>query len=377
MGKSVAVHGAPDAVVAPMRARSFASGGVTALRIASLLLALAQPSAAAAQWVEQPTGSNAEFRGLAAVDSLVAWTGGRNGAFARTTDGGATWVAGIVSGAESLFFVDVHALDADTAWLLGTSFDGGLARIYHTTDGGATWRMQFEDTTPGAFYDGFAFWDAQRGIAFGDPVNGSFRIVRTEDGGRTWNVVPAENIPPPLDGEAGFAASGTAVVTRPNGLAWIGTGGGRVARVYRTSDYGATWEVAETPLAAGPTAGIFGIAFRDSLNGVAVGGDYQQRTAATPNVLRTRDGGRTWELVGTSAPPGVRYGVVYVPGAQPPVLVAVGPSGSGYSLDDGATWTPIGDVGYNTVSFAARNAGWAAGTEGRIARWRGVFGVER
>jgi len=103
MGKSVAVHEAPDAVVAPMRARSFASGGVTALRIASLLLALAQPSAAAAQWVEQPTGSNAEFRGLAAVDSLVAWTGGRNGAFARTTDGGATWVAGIVSGAGSLF----------------------------------------------------------------------------------------------------------------------------------------------------------------------------------------------------------------------------------------------------------------------------------
>src|SRR5690606_26959443 len=84
-----------------------------------------------------------------------------------------------------------------------------------------------------------------------------------------------------------------------------------------------------------------------------------------------------WALVGTSAPAGVRYGAVYVPGAHTPVLVAVGPSGSGYSLDDGATWTLISDVGYNTVSFAAPNAGWAAGTEGRIARWRGVFGEER
>ena len=358
------------AVVAP------ASAPALALALALALLTLGVAAPAAAQWIDQPTGSNAEFRGLAAVDSLVAWAAGRNGAFARTVDGGATWGTGVVAGAESLFFVDVHALDADTAWLLGTSFDGGLARIYHTTDGGATWRVQFEDTTPGTFYDGFAFWDAKRAIAFGDPVGGSFRIVRTEDGGQTWSVVSPENIPPPLEGEAGFAASGTAVVTQPNGLAWIGTGGGRVARVYRTSDYGATWEVAETPLAGGPTAGIFGIAFRDSLNGVAVGGDYQQRTAATPNVLRTRDGGRTWELVGTSAPPGVRYGVVYVPGARTPVLVAVGPSGSGYSLDDGATWTPISDVGYNTVSFAAPNAGWVAGTQGRIARWRGRFGQQ-
>src|SRR5690606_40744263 len=129
-----------------------------------------------------------------------------------------------------------------------------------------------------------------------------------EAGGRPWGVVAAGSIPPALEGEAGFAASGTAVVTQPGGLAWIGTGGGSVARVYRTADYGATWEAAETPLAGGGTAGIFGVAFRDSLNGVAVGGDYQQRTAATLNVLRTRDGGRTWELVGASAPAGVRYG---------------------------------------------------------------------
>src|SRR5690606_35466093 len=194
-----------------------------ALLTCALLFGSALPAAAAAQWVDQPTGATAEFRGLAAVDSLVAWAGGRGGAFALTRDGGATWIAGVVSGAESLFFIDVHALNADSAWLLGTSFDGGLARIYHTTDGGATWRVQFEDTTPGAFYDGFAFWDAQHGVAFGDPVYGVLRIVRTEDGGRTWSVVAAEHIPPLLEGEAGFAASGTAIVTQPDGLAWIGT----------------------------------------------------------------------------------------------------------------------------------------------------------
>src|SRR5690606_30977736 len=138
MSMSRTADDAPAAVVAATRARNFALTPAPLLLTCALQLGLAAP--AAAQWVEQPTRSNAEFRGLAAVDSLVAWAGGRNGAFARTADGGATWVAGVVSGADSLFFVDVHALDADTAWLLGTSFDGGLARIYHTTDGGTTWR---------------------------------------------------------------------------------------------------------------------------------------------------------------------------------------------------------------------------------------------
>ena len=124
---------------------------------------------------------------------------------------------------------------------------------------------------------------------------------------------------------------------------------------------------------AGPTAGIFGVAFRDTLNGVAVGGDYRDTTSAALNVIRTSDGGRSWELVGRTEPTGVRYGVAWArepaSAGRPWVLVAVGPSGTGVSRDGGARWTAVDAVGYNTATFVD-GGGWAAGVEGRVARWR-------
>jgi photosystem II stability/assembly factor-like uncharacterized protein len=343
-----------------------------ALLASAVLAATASLSCAPEYWwAEQSSGTTAEFRGLSAAGPKVVWAAGRYGTYARSVDGGETWTTGTVAGALDLFFIDVHAVDADTAYLLGTHFERGLAKIYKTRDGGATWIEQYRDSTPGVFFDGMAFWDAESGIGFSDPVADGFLIITTEDGGATWSRVPPQSVPPPLPGEAGFAASGTAIATYGDSSVWIGTGGGHVGRVYRSTDRGRTWSVSETPIAANSTSGIFGLTFWDADNGVAVGGDHTRPSDALDNVARTRDGGRTWTPAGRSQPPGVRWGVTHISGEGGPIIVATGPSGWGYSADVGATWQVGDTVGFNTVTPAPVDATlWLAGAQGRVARLR-------
>ncbi len=313
----------------------------------------------------QSSTTTAQFRGISAASESVVWASGRPGTYTRTLDGGATWMADTVPGASELFFIDVYAVDEHTAYLLGTHFDGGLGRIYKTTDGGENWVIQYSDSSPGVFLDGMAFWDADNGVAFGDPVGGSFFIVKTHDGGANWSRVSPENIPLPLPGEAGFAASGTAIATQGTANVWFGTGGGYVGRVYRSNDRGDTWSVAETPIAGNASSGVFGLFFWDAMNGVAVGGDHTKPNDSVENVARTTDGGLTWTLVGSSQPEGVRWGVSGYSTGGSPALLAVGPSGIGYSLDLGATWTVVDTLGFNTVNAYGQRF-WVAGMEGRI-----------
>jgi photosystem II stability/assembly factor-like uncharacterized protein len=212
-----------------------------------------------------------------------------------------------------------------------------------------------------------SFWDANNGIVFGDSVDGKLYILLTDNGGRTWSRVPTANLPPALENEGAFAASGTNIAVFGKTHAWIGTGAGSKARVLRTTDRGRTWQVSDTPLAAGQSAGIFSIAFRDAKHGIIVGGDYRKETEAVDNLAVTSDGGATWKLVeGLS---GFRSVVAYVPGAETPALIAIGPSGGDYSLDDGQTWSPIEGPGFDTFSFIPRKAtGWGAGANGALGK---------
>ena len=95
----------------------------------------------------------------------------------------------------------------------------------------------------------------------------------------------ANDLPPALENEGAFAASGTNIAVFGKSHAWIGTGAGVKARVLRTTDRGRTWTIAETPLIAGASAGIFSVAFRDAKHGVIVGGDYRKENEAIDTAL--------------------------------------------------------------------------------------------
>ena len=202
------------------------------------------------------------MRGVSAVSDRVAWASGTNGTVLRTTDGGASWHRLTIPGSEKLDFRDIDAVDERTAYALSIG-PGELSRIYKTTDAGLTWTEQFVNRDPKAFYDAMAFWDEQRGVAVSDSVDGQFVVLTTRDGGASWTRVPSSALPAALPNEGFFAASGTNVTVAAPNHVWLGTGAASEARVLHSSDGGRTWAVSKTPLAAGPSAGIFSIAFSD------------------------------------------------------------------------------------------------------------------
>jgi photosystem II stability/assembly factor-like uncharacterized protein len=285
-------------------------------------------------------------------------------------NGGSTWESLTVPGAaaDSLQFRDVHAVDADVAYLLAAG-PGSRSRIYKTTNGGRTWQLQFTNADSSAFYDCFSFWDAAHGLAFSDAVAGHFVVRMTTDGGAHWTPLAADASPAAQPGEGSFAASGTCVVTLDARQAWVGTGAADTARVLHTRDGGLTWEVAVTPIAGGRSSGIAALAFRDSLHGMALGGDVADADARTDHVAVTTDGGRTWRVGGRPGFRGAVYGAAIVPG-RPGWVVAVGPKGLDYSTDDGATWTSRDTMPYWSVGFGSENTGWAVGPRGRITEIR-------
>ncbi|MDB4877237.1 MAG: glycosyl hydrolase [Gemmatimonadetes bacterium] len=340
----------------------------------AFLLALAlAPSVVRAQWTPQSSGTTAEFRGLVAVSPSVVWASGTRGRVARTTDGGKTWRVDTIPGATKLDLRGIAALGtsgATRAWAMSAGLaDSGQAQIYHTADG-THWTKQFETMQKGVFLDAIAFWDEKHGIAMSDPVDGKLFILTTDDGGATWSHVPTESAPPVLPGEAAFAASGTCLTVQGRSNVWIGTGGSARARVFRSTDRGRTWRVADTPVHAGGSAsGIFSVAFRDARHGVVVGGDYTKPKEPSDNVALTDDGGESWRLASGALPKGYMSGVAYLPGTSGRSLVAVGLGGTARSSDGGQSWAMVDSVAYNSVAFATRDDGWAAGPGGRIARW--------
>jgi photosystem II stability/assembly factor-like uncharacterized protein len=318
------------------------------------------------RWAVQASGVTARLRGVSAVDQQVAWASGSASTVLRTTNGGANWQKLTVTD-EQLDFRDIDAFDSSTAYILSVG-NGPQSRIYKTIDGGKTWSLQFKNEDPKGFLDAMSFWNAKAGIVYGDSIDGRLFIMTTENGGRTWDRVPHEALPPALENEGAFAASGTNIAVFGKDHAWIGTGGASKSRVLRTDDRGHTWKVSETPLIAGSSAGIFSIAFRDEKHGVIVGGDYKKEVEATDNLAVTSDGGITWKLVkGLS---GFRSAVAFVP-AKRTVLIAVGPSGADYSIDDGASWTTFESQSFDTLSFArGKPVGWAAGIRGNVGMLR-------
>jgi photosystem II stability/assembly factor-like uncharacterized protein len=358
----------------------------TAATVATAVLACAEPSspplesaptvesAVDAPTVEpQQSGTTQRLQAVSPVNQDVVWASGLGGTFVVTTNGGRRWRAGVVPGAATLQFRDVHGVSAKVAYLLAAGV-GSDSRIYKTVDGGESWELQFTADNPAAFYDCFDFWTPRRALVMGDVINGRLPVLRTRSGGENWFRI-GRNLPPAQPGEAAFAASGTCVETLGTDHAWIATGGAASGRILATTDGGETWKSYPTPIQpqGTPTSGLTSVAFRDRRHGIIAGGDVLPTDDFFPNdVAVSDDGGKTWTLVEGTPFPGAGYGLSYANGSVGDHLrtvVITGPGGAAWTLNEGRRWHRLAGVeGFWAVAFANPRNGWLVGTEGRILK---------
>jgi photosystem II stability/assembly factor-like uncharacterized protein len=333
-------------------------------------------------WTEKATGftsANITLNSISIVDPTVIWANAFDNTlplepdytikkFTRSVDGGNTWTPGTIDlgiNSTGLGISSIMAFSATTAWVSASPETGDIGGIWKTTDGGLTWVKQ--ETALFNSVDSFAnfvyFWDANNGIAQGDPESGKFEIYSTTDGGTTWSRVPSANIPDPildLTGEYGL----TNIYSVSGNTIWFPTDRGRI---FKSVDKGLNWTASQSPSS---DFGLDRFTFSDSNKGLLM--IYDPVT-----LYNTIDGGENWNPVAKTGPL-FNTDIAYIPGTSIVVSAAsANPKGSSFSLDDGLTWTAIDGISHGTLAFLNNTFGFSAGlntsdTVGGIFKYTGT-----
>lgn len=191
-------------------------------------------------------------------------------------DSGAAWTAVNVGSTNGQFVPTRHSmfiLDATHAWV---ATDTGY--IYFSADSCLTWTAQESGTINTGAWNAIHFADEEVGWA-GGAAN---EIAKTVDGGSTWSAVTGPSARSSDDVLAVFALD--------KNRAWIGYDSGHL---YYTLDGGVTWT--SRSFSGSASGEVRDIKFLNELQG------YMLHNTSAPlgRVLKTIDGGNTWELVTT------------------------------------------------------------------------------
>ncbi len=300
------------------------------------------PSAHAAAWRKQQTGTFAWLHSVFFVDESRGWAVGGKGALLSTTDGGERWETRTRPVEDAMR--DVFFTDARTGWIVcersifaPMKKEESVSYLLKTTDGGESWSrvdvtrgedvdikltgLRFADASHGWVYgeagvlyattDGGQTWSRQRvptrhlllGASFADArtgwlSGGGLTLLTTTDGGASWRagVIYSNANAPPNEAatqsrsevESTSARTQTPATSRRlNAVSFadaeVGWAVGAGGAIFSTKDGGRTWR----PQESGVDSDLGDVKFLDRAEGWAVGGEGV--------VLHTTDGGRTWK----------------------------------------------------------------------------------
>ncbi len=163
-----------------------------------------------------------------------------------------------------------------------------------TEDGGKTWKEIFIPQEK-VFFEDVMFLNQNIGLAFGrrstikdgDYVTDTLKLYRTTDAGTTWTKI---NIPSQLSYSTYLG--GTQNFYTLNNQVWIADASGMLLR---SKNLGLSWETIDLRLKE--NRGFEAIAFKDSLNGVAISSlPSDPSDSLDANLYLTTNGGLCWTL---------------------------------------------------------------------------------
>jgi len=197
------------------------------------------------------------------------------------------------------------------------------------------------------FLDGMDFNENRQGAAFGDPINNKLTVLLSANNGDSWYLCNSEALPFVQEGEAGFAASGSGIKVFDDGTIYIGTGGGAVANLYVSEDFGKSWKVIPTPMKSGGSYGIYSMYFWSKNEGVVIGGSYEHQNDTEKICFLTKDGGHSWEDISQGLP-GYCSSVNGTTGGE--LIFASGRNGVYYSKNKGKKWEQLWREPYYSIA---------------------------
>lgn len=264
---------------------------------------------------------------------------------------------------------DIFFLDATNGFLAS----GPNQALFATTDGGDTWAKVFESS--GTYFRALLFTDPQHGFAgnigagLSPSIDDANVIYATEDGGGTW--APVTTI-------TGSTPKGVCNFTAPDAthLFAVGRANGP-SHMLVSSDGGASWISKDLTTWFNM---VIDAHFVSPTEGIVAG---MGKVGARCTILRTTDGGDTFDPVFTSATGGSLCWKLSFP--SPLVgYVAVqdtagGPGTFGKTTDGGLTWqelplpmTSKPKSAYSAigVGFVTDDIGWMAAEEADLPVFR-------
>jgi photosystem II stability/assembly factor-like uncharacterized protein len=285
-----------------------------------------------------PSDSNIIYAGMGETTIRIDVSHG-DGVY-KSSDAGRTWAHLGLADTRHIAKVRVHPENPDVVYVaaLGHAFGPNEERgVFKSVDGGATWRKVLYksdkagaidltlDANPRIMYA--AIWQAYRSfsqISSGGPDSG---LWMSQDGGETWeDITGRPGLPKGTLGKIAVAAS----PAQP-GRVWALIEHRKEGGLYRSDDYGATWEKVSDNQHLISRAWYYTHLTADPCDADTV-------FVNNLDFHKSSDGGRTFARIDT--PHGDNHDL-WVDPKNPQRMIHGNDGGACVSLNGGATWSTV------------------------------------